>query len=130
MNVEAFLLCDAATKNNTKVNVLGCFDHITPKTLPYRHEICAVVARVRFFKSEEGKHPVKIEMIAPNGELMKPKITGNVNVTIPEDRDSQISNIVLFLQRLNFKEYGTYAVNLIIDKITKAFVPLNVKKKW
>ena len=50
MNIEAFLLCDAATGHQGKLNVLGAFDTIYAKQLPVIHPACAIALRIRFTK--------------------------------------------------------------------------------
>jgi len=60
MNIEAFLLCDAATDQNGKLNVLGAFDNIFAKEMPTRHRACSIASRIRFSKIEAGDHTVKI----------------------------------------------------------------------
>ena len=34
MNIEAFLLCDAATDQQGKLNILGAFDNLYAKKIP------------------------------------------------------------------------------------------------
>ena len=50
MNIEAFLLCDAATDQLGKLNILGAFDNIFTKKVPFVHPACTIVARIRFEK--------------------------------------------------------------------------------
>jgi len=127
MNIEAFLLCDAATDQRGKLNILGAFDNIFAKKMPTMHPACAVAARIRFEKIEEGSHPIRIRIIDEDGKSIGPKLEGNVNVRIGDDADSTATNIVLNIQRLKFEKYGQYRIDLAIDNQIKASLPFHVK---
>ena len=128
MNIEAFLLCDAATEQQGKLNILGAFDNIFAKKMPTMHPACAVVARIRFEKVEEGNHPIRIYIIDEDGKPIGPKLEGNVNVRIGDDVDSTATNIVLNIQRLKFEKYGQYRIDLAIDNQIKGSLPFNVRE--
>ena len=127
MNIEAFLLCDAATDQQGKLNVLGAFDNIFAKEMPTMHPACAVVARIRFEKIEEGNHPIRIHIIDEDGKSIGPNPQGNINVSIGDDVGSSVANIVLNIQRLKFEKYGQYRIDLAIDNQIKASLPFHVK---
>jgi len=127
MNIEAFLLCDAATDQRGKLNVLGAFDNIWAKKLPAIHPACAIAARIRFEKIEEGSHPIRIHIIDEDGKSIGPNPQGNINVSIGDDVGSSVANIVLNIQRLKFEKYGQYRIDLAIDNQIKASLPFHVK---
>ena len=58
MNVEAFLLCDCATDQNGKMNILGAFDTLFFKEMPGVFKACSIAARVRFEKIETGDETI------------------------------------------------------------------------
>ena len=129
MNIEAFLLCDAATEQQGKLNILGAFDNIFTKKVPTVHPACAVAARIRFEKIEEGSHPIRIRIIDEDGKSIGPKLEGNVNVRIiGDDIDSNVANIVLNIQRLKFEKYGRYRFDLAIDNQIKGSLPFYVRE--
>ena len=129
MNIEAFLLCDAATDQQGKLNILGAFDNIYAKKVPTVHPACAIVARIRFEKFEEGNHPIRIHIIDEDGKSIGPKLDGKVNVRIIEDDlDSIATNIVLNIQRLNFEKYGQYRIDLAIDNKIEGSLPFHVRE--
>ena len=68
MNIEAFLLCDAATDQQAKLNILGAFDIVFAKKVPAIHPACAVALRIRFQKIEEGNHSIRIYIIDEDGK--------------------------------------------------------------
>jgi Family of unknown function (DUF6941) len=128
MNVEAFLLCDAATDQRGKLNVLGAFDTIWAKQLPITHPACSIALRIRFEVSEEGDHPVKIQIIDQDGKGAGPKLEGNINVKAGGGRDSIITNLILNIQGLKFEGYGKYRIDLIIDNQKIADLPFAVRE--
>jgi len=128
MNIEAFLLCDAATEQQGKLNVLGAFDTIYAKQLPAIHPACAIALRIRFEISEEGDHPVKILVIDEDARPVVPKLEGNVNVKAGEGMNSIITNLVLNIQRLKFEKYGQYRIDLTIDNQTITDLPFTVRE--
>jgi hypothetical protein len=127
MDVEAFLLCDAATDQQGKLNVLGAFDTVFAKEVPAVHPACAVAARIRFSKVEQGEHAVRICVIDQNGKEVVPKLDGKVSVLVAEDASSMAVNLVLNFQRLKLPDYGEYSIDLAIDGEQKASLPFFVR---
>lgn len=126
MNIEAFLLCDAATDQQGKLNILGAFDNIFAKNVPAVHPACAVAARIRFEKKAEGNHPIRINIIDEDGKSIGPNLQGNINVRIGDKMDYSTANIVLNIQRLKLEKYGRYWIELSIDNETKRSLPFNL----
>jgi len=59
MNIEIIALCDAATDQQGKLNILGAFDTVFTKSLPTVHTQCAV----RCVSGSEGSSKVRIESL-------------------------------------------------------------------
>ena len=128
MKIEAFLLCDAATDQLGKLNVLGAFDSIFARKTPIKHPACAITARIRFDKSEEGSHPIKVNIIDYDGNPAAPALDGNISVHVREDADSSVMNLILNIQGLTFKSYGQYRIDLTIDGQIKTSLPFYVRQ--
>lgn len=126
MNIEAFLLCDCATDYSGKLNILGAFDSISSQKMPAFHPACTIAARIRFDKIEEGDHSVRIQIIDQDGNNIGPKLEGSMSVRIRPGQDSMGANLILNIQRLEFKQYGQYRIDLAIDGNVKASLPLRV----
>ena len=126
MNIEAFMLCDAATDQRGKLNVLGAFDNIFAKEVPFKHPACAVVIRIRFEKAEEGDHPVRINIIDSDGNPVGPKLDGNISVRVRENTRSSIVNLILNIQGLELKAFGDYQIDFAIDHQVRASLPLTI----
>ena len=127
MNIEAFLLCDAATDQNGKLNVLGAFDNIFAKEVPTRHRSCSIAARIRFSKIEAGDHTVKIFIIDADGNSIGPKLEGGISVRVGDNAPAAVVNLILNMQNLEFQQYGQYQIDLAIDGAVQASLPLHVR---
>jgi hypothetical protein len=128
MNIEAFLLCDAATDERGKLNVLGAFDTIFSKQMPAIHPACAVALRIRFGKVEEGAHRVRLQIIDLDGKPVSPKLEGNITVRVPDNADSTVANLILNIQGQKFEKYGKFIIDLAIDGTKEASLPLCVSE--
>ena len=129
MQVEIFALCEAATADAGKMNILGVFDTINTKNIPAVHPQCTIALRLRFSKMEAGTHDIQVDFVNADGKCIIPPAKGKINVVIPDGLMSGIHNLILNIQRLKLEKYGEYAVNLAIDSRQEAiFLPLLVKK--
>ena len=126
MNIESFLLCDAATDQRGKLNVLGAFDNLFAKETPVRHRACSIAARIRFSKIEGGDHAVRIFIIDADGNSIGPKLEGNIAVRIGDNTPAAVVNLILNVQNLEFKEYGQYQIDLAVDGTVQASLPLAI----
>ena len=128
MDVEAFLLCDAATDQFGKLNVLGAFDAIMAQAAPIIHPQFAVALRIRFSKSESANHPFRINIIDQDGKSILPKpIDGNVNVQIQSAEESLVINLVGNFRDVKFSHFGRYSIDLTMDGKQRGSLPLFVK---
>ena len=128
MNIEAFLLCDCATDQRGKLNVLGAFDSIYAKKTPIVHPACTVATRIRFERIEEGEHKVSIAVIDEDGKAIVPRLDGNISVRARPDGGSSVVNLILNLQRLKFENYGEYRIDLAIDGKVEGSLPFSVRE--
>ncbi len=128
MKIEVFALCDAATDNHGKLNILGTFDQIYAAKLPVVHPACAIALRIRFDKMEEGAHKVSLQMVNPDGIPVFQSMEGEVNPRMGEDIGSVAVNLILNFQNVKFDVFADYQVNLAIDDETLSTLPLRVRK--
>jgi hypothetical protein len=128
MNIEAFLLCDAATDQQGKLNVLGAFDNIFTQKTPVQYPACAVAARIRFEKVEEGEHSIRIYIMDEDGASVGPKLNGNITVRVPENVGTAVANLILNIHGLEFKRFGKYRIDLAVDGNIQASLPLRVNQ--
>ncbi len=128
MNIEAFLLCDAATDQLGKLNVLGAFDNIYFQKVPAQYPACALAARVRFEKIEEGNHPIRIFIMDEDGASIGPKLEGGISVRVAQHYSTSVANLILNMRGLEFKRFGNYQVDLAIDGNIVASLPLRISQ--
>jgi hypothetical protein len=128
MKTEIFTLCDAATEQQGKMNLLGSFDHLYAKTEPVTHLACAIALKLRFAKIEEGSHRIKITFADEDGNLVMPALEAPLSVHIPPGESSAIAHLILNLQQLKLPKFGEYTIDLAVDGRAESSLPLYVRK--
>jgi len=126
MNLEVFSLCDAATNDSGKLNILGAFDTIWARNIPVVHPQCAVALRIRFENIERGEHKVAVNFVDLDGKHIIPPANGTININFPDERRSASANLILNMQMLKLEKYGEYSIDLAIDGREEASLPLFV----
>ena len=127
MNVQVAILCDAATDDNGKLNLLGAFDTIYAQSLPAVHPQCAVALRVTFAAGDEGQRKLALNFINADGRPVMPSMEIPVAIAMPEDVYFVTRNFVVNIQQLKFVEAGLYSVDVLLDGQPLASIPLQVK---
>ena len=127
MNIQVAVLCDAATDDNGKLNLLGSFDTIFTPQLPALHPQCAVALRVTFAASDEGARKLKLNFVNADGHSIMPPIDIPVAVALPDDVHFLTRNFIINIQQLKFAEAGLYSVDVRLDDKSQAGIPLLVK---
>lgn len=126
MKVEIFTLCDAATDQQGKLNILGSFDTIWTKEVPLTYQACAIAIRVRLDSIEEGNHQFKIAFTNADGQPVMTPIEIGLSFQFEPNQMSLLRNLVVNLQGIGLKELGEHSIQLAIDGRTEASVPLYV----
>ncbi len=127
MNIQVAVLCDAATDDNGKLNLLGAFDTIYAPQLPAVHPQCSVALRVTFMSGDEGDRKLKLNFVDADGRSIMPPIDIPVAVTLPDDAHFLTRNFIVNIQQLKFTEAGVYSVDVRLDDKSQAAIPLWVK---
>ena len=127
MNIQVAVLCDAATDDNGKLNLLGAFDTIFAPQLPAVHPQCTVALRVTFVSGDEGDHKLKLNFVNADGRSIMPPIEIPVAVVFPDDAHFLTRNFVVNIQGLKFPEIGVYSVDIRLDDKPRAAIPLWIK---
>ncbi len=126
MNIEVFSLCDAATNDTGKLNVLGAFDTIWMPQIPGVHPQCAIVLRVRFSISERGEHRITVNFVDVDGKHIIAPASGTIQVNFPDNQRSGSANLILNIHGLKLEKFGEYSIDLRIDGKNAASLPLFV----
>ena len=128
MNIQTAVLCDAATDDNGKLNLLGAFDTIYAPEMPAIHPQCAVALRVTFLPGDEGTRELSLNFINADGPSIMPHFPPMpVDVSLPGDVHFLTRNFVVNIQQLKFQEPGLYSVDIRFDSETVTSIPLLVK---
>ena len=127
MNIQTAVLCDAATDDNGKLNLLGAFDTIYARELPAIHPQCAVALRVTFLAGDEGKRQLKLNFVDADGRAIMPPIEIPVDVALPDDMHFGTRNFIINIQQLKFETPGLFSMDVLLDGQPQANIPLLVK---
>ena len=111
-----------------KLNLLGTFDQIYAAKLPVVHPACAIALRLRFDKMEEGAHAVKLQLVNPDGIPVFQSMEGEVNPRMGDDIGSVAVNLILNFQNVRFDLFADYQINLSVDGMALASLPLRVRQ--
>ena len=127
MNVQVAVLCDAATDDNGKLNLLGAFDTIITPQLPAVHPQCSIALRVTFSSEDEGQRQLKLNFVDADGKLIMPSMEMPVQVALPEDSHFLTRNFIVNIQHMKFDQPGLYSIDVFLTDRQEASVPLLVK---
>ena len=128
MDIQVAILCDAATDNNGKLNILGTFDTIYSAQLPATHPQCSIALRMTFSKGEEGHHKVRLSFGDEDGKPVMQIPDIPLEVILPEDTIFISRNVVLNIQQLKFEKPGLYSIGIAMDGRQEGNIPLLVKQ--
>ncbi|HEY5914877.1 MAG TPA: hypothetical protein VJA21_30160 [Verrucomicrobiae bacterium] len=130
MNIQVAVLCDAATDDNGKLNLLGAFDTIYTQRLPAIHPQCSIALRVTFFSGDEGKRNLRLNFVDADGRSIMPDFPAiPVEVALPDDMHFGTRNYIINIQQLKFENPGLYSIDVSLDDRPQASIPLLVKHK-
>lgn len=124
LKLEIFTLCDSAVDYGGKVCILGAFDSVAAAEAPYTVSHCAVVARMRFHRIEEGNHKLRITLADQDGKMIMPNVDAQVGVRFTEKAQSATFNLVMQINGLKLEQFGEYTVDLAVDGVHQGSIPL------
>ena len=128
MDIQVAVLCDAATDQKGKFNLLGTFNSVYTRELPANYPQCSIVLRGVFKRVEEGSHKLRINFVDEDGKFVMPSIELPFEVNMPGEDSFLYRNFILNIQRLKFEKFGQHAVDIAIDGRQEASIPLEVKQ--
>ena len=124
MKLEIFTLCDSAVDYGGKLCILGAFDRILAKEAPFVYQHCAVAARLRFHRIEEGKHHLRVTFADEDGKTVLPNVDGEVTVKFGPSSPSAAINLIMGINGLKLERFGEYTVDLAVDGVHQGSLPL------
>ena len=128
MNIQVAVLCDAATEEQGKLNLLGAFDTIQTQKLPAIHPQCSIALRVTFFSGDEGNHKLGLNFVDADGRSIMPNFPPiPLDILLPDDVHFGTRNFIVNIQQLKFDNPGLYSIDLRLDDHPHTSIPLLVK---
>ena len=127
MNIQVAVLCDAATDDNGKLNLLGAFDTIYTQQLPAIHPQCSIALRVTFSSGDEGKHALQVNFVDADGRPIAKFPPIPVEVSLPDDMHFGTRNFIVNIQQLKFDNPGLYSIDVLLNSRPQASIPLLVR---
>jgi hypothetical protein len=127
MTFQVAVLCDAATDDNGKLNLLGAFDTIYTQQLPAVHPQCSIAMRVTHGPEDEGDHQVRLNFVDADGGAVMPPIEIPVQTTLPLESHFGTRNFIVNIQQLKFDEPGMFSIDIAVDGESRTSIPLLVK---
>src|SRR5512134_1456578 len=112
MNIQVAVLCDAATDDNGKLNLLGAFDTIYTQQLPAVHPQCSIALRVTFGNEDEGEHQLRLTFVDADGGSVMPGIDIPVQITLPGDSHFGTRNYIVNMQHVKFDNPGLFGIDV------------------
>lgn len=128
MDMQIAILCDAATDNSGKLNILGTFDTIYTTQLPAIHPQCSIALRMAFNKAEEGIHKTRLTFMDEDGKPVMPEIPMAFEVKVPDDTIFVSRNFIVNIHQLKFDRPGLYSVDISMDGRQVGSISLLVKQ--
>jgi hypothetical protein len=127
MIFQVAVLCDAATDDNGKLNLLGSFDTIYTQQLPAVHPQCSIALRITFSQQDEGQHQLQLSFVDADGHPIMPAIDIPVQVNLPGDSHFGTRNFIVNIQQIKFAQPGLFSIDVSMDGQAQASIPLLVK---
>lgn len=127
MHVQVAVICDAATDQGGKLNLLGAFDTLVAAHLPVAQPLCSIALRVVFERGDAGTHLLRLRFVDGDGEPILRVIEFPVEIVLREGESFTSRNYIINLQQLRFEKPGEHAVEISIDDRQEARIPLQVR---
>jgi len=117
VRVDLAVLADYATVTaDQKLVIVGVFDVIRAKKVPVRHASMYVALRICSGAIDNGEHTVTVRPVDPDGKALGPELKADFTVQVPLDTDGEGAlQLVMGLGYVEFKVFGPYAVDILID---------------
>ncbi|NLO23644.1 MAG: hypothetical protein GX116_04850 [Fibrobacter sp.] len=126
MNVEVASICDAATDQAGKLNILGAFDRFA-LPLPYTYPQCSAVFRIRYQRSEATHHQFELTITNTQGQNLIPPLQSDIQFpALNPEAETGVVNMILNMHRIQITKEGKYLIRLRVNQIEIALLPLYI----
>lgn len=121
MNVEIFTLCDAATVDRGKLNLLGSFDTLSASTFPSTHTDCVVACKMRTDETDPPHLKLQMRIIDPDGKDVIPPVENSMQ------GGAGLHHHLWHIRGFPLPKPGTFYVDLLVNGRLLGRNPLFVK---
>jgi len=122
-DLQSSIICDdVRQERNGKFILIGLFDAIGAPELPLRYPRLFAVTR---WCSGEGEFIQRTRILKPN--QMDVLIEGKDIPVKLQGTEASATNVEIFVN-VNFEEFGTYWIEILLDKDIKIRYPLRVNQ--
>ena len=121
-------VCDYASLSGGKLNILGIFESISPKDVPYIHPQMYVVTNVSIKKSGSYKQFIKVIRDGDGQEIIKPFEFGMSISELKTLGEAKIG-VVAQLNNTKFEVFGSYIIQIFVDLEKIGEIKINIAKR-
>ena len=129
MDIDFAFLCDHADAAGGKLDAIGIgIDTLSATKLPHVQPQLFFVAQLRAQITEEGAHPLKLNLIDADGANVV-SLNGQVTVGRPKQGTEVAARILLRLGNVRFNAEGDYSFRLVLDNQEAVRLPVRVSRR-
>lgn len=118
MELEIFTACHSATITNEEFSIHRIFEELEVEFVPIRPKSLFVVVRLRFHRSEYGRHNFDFSLLSPTGQRITPHWGGSLGVHSTAELEYACHTREFFMSHATFTELGTHKFVLVVDDRT------------
>lgn len=126
MECDFIFLCDYAERDR-KLHAVGIgWDTINAATLPHKHPVMCLVARLSGSIAENGTKDIALHLLDADGADVITPLAQKVLFEVKQPRLAGNLLIVMQLGNVEFQSYGTYALHLLLQGNQIGSVSFNI----
>lgn len=128
MRVEIFTLCEHAEKTGDDFSITRTFDRFISAQIPYNSKPCFAIARLRVegIEADGENHVLLLRVSDPDGGVLCQTHPTPFRVGPPHGIRSLSLGFSFEIPSLCFREFGEYMIDIAVDRIQLAAIPLFV----
>jgi hypothetical protein len=132
MEIDVFVVCDAATVSGGKLNVIGIFDTIWSPIAPMTRRDLSIALRMRFKRDEITPKSLRIAIVGEDEKEIIHPLEASIQVRVPARPEARfaIAQIVLGIRSLKLPRFGEYRIDLFLDGQLQRSLPLFVRQRF
>jgi hypothetical protein len=127
MQAEILAICEAATVNSGKLNILGTFDILAFSKFPVTYDSFSIATTVRFGPDEAGPHVMRVNWIDSDGEVAFCSTEASFEIQFLAGQD--IKHFIWHVREKEFFGPSEFLLQLVVDDTPVSSVPLTVKER-